>query len=92
MVDLKAGHSEDRAAGEPSDRGLHGSGAVAFSTRGEYGVRFIALEQANVYDAQFAHLSACALSGATPVISAQRGAENIRVVQEIVKAARSQSR
>ena len=26
---------------EPGARGLHGSGAVAFSTRGEYGVRFM---------------------------------------------------
>jgi len=26
---------------ELSTRGLHGSGAVAFSTRGEYGVRFM---------------------------------------------------
>ena len=26
---------------ELSPRGLHGSGAVAFSTRGEYGVRFM---------------------------------------------------
>ena len=26
---------------EPVTRGLHGSGAVAFSTRGEYGVRFM---------------------------------------------------
>ena len=27
--------------GEQGTRGLHGSGAVAFSTRGEYGVRFM---------------------------------------------------
>jgi Rrf2 family protein len=26
---------------EPGTRGLHGTGAVAFSTRGEYGVRFM---------------------------------------------------
>ena len=52
----------------------------------------ITLERANVYDAQFAHLSTCALSGTTPVTSAQRGAENIRVVQEMVDAASSQSR
>jgi predicted dehydrogenase len=52
----------------------------------------IALERANVYDAQFAHLSACALSGTTPVTSAQRGAQNIRVVQAVVSAARSKSR
>ena len=26
---------------EPVARGLHGTGAVAFSTRGEYGVRFM---------------------------------------------------
>jgi hypothetical protein len=48
----------------------------------------IALERANVYDAQFAHLSACALSGTTPVTSAQRGAQNIRVMQAVVSAAR----
>jgi predicted dehydrogenase len=48
----------------------------------------IALERANVYDAQFAHLSACALNGTTPLTSAQRGAENIRVVQAAVDAAR----
>ena len=52
----------------------------------------IALERANVYDAQFTHLSASALSGTIPLTSAQRGAENIRVMQEIVKAARSKSR
>jgi predicted dehydrogenase len=52
----------------------------------------IALERANVYDAQFAHLSACAQSGTTPVTSAQRGAQNIRVVQAVVSAARSKSR
>jgi predicted dehydrogenase len=52
----------------------------------------IALERANVYDAQFMHLSASALSGTIPLTSAQRGAENIRVMQEIVKAARSKSR
>ena len=36
------GRSE-RMAGEqePGTRGLHGTGAVAFSTRGEYGVRFM---------------------------------------------------
>ena len=28
-------------AAETGARGLHGSGAVAFSTRGEYGVRFM---------------------------------------------------
>ena len=48
----------------------------------------IALERANVYDAQFAHLSSCALSGTTPVTSAQRGAENIRMMQAVVSAAR----
>ncbi|MFM9165980.1 MAG: RrF2 family transcriptional regulator [Candidatus Limnocylindrus sp.] len=26
---------------QPTSRGMHGSGAVAFSTRGEYGVRFM---------------------------------------------------
>jgi len=48
----------------------------------------IALERANVYDAQFTHLSACARSGTTPVTSSRRGAENIRVIQAVVSAAR----
>jgi predicted dehydrogenase len=49
----------------------------------------IALTRANVYDAQFAHLSASALSGTIPVTSSRRGAENIRVVQAVVDAARN---
>ena len=48
----------------------------------------IALERANVYDAQFAHLSACALSGTIPITSARRGAEDIRVMKAVVSAAR----
>ena len=48
----------------------------------------IALHQANVYDAQFGHLSASALRGTTPTTSARRGAENIRVVQAVVSATR----
>ena len=31
----------DTHAAEGGARGLHGTGAVAFSTRGEYGVRFM---------------------------------------------------
>lgn len=46
----------------------------------------IALTRANVYDAQFTHLSACALSGSTPLTSSRRGAENIRVIEAIVEA------
>ena len=52
----------------------------------------IALERANVYDAQFAHLSSSALSGTTPATSACRGAENIRVVMAVVDAARNPAR
>ena len=41
MSSASTGGVRDRTSIEPSDRGLHGSGAVAFSTRGEYGVRFM---------------------------------------------------
>lgn len=52
----------------------------------------IALTRANVYDAQFTHLSASALSGTIPITSARRGAENIRVVTAVVDAARNPGR
>jgi len=52
----------------------------------------IALTRANVYDAQFTHLSASALSGTIPITSARRGAENIRVVMAVVDAARNPAR
>jgi hypothetical protein len=52
----------------------------------------IALERANVYDEQFTHLSASALSGTIPITSARRGAENIRVVMAVVDAARNPAR
>ena len=52
----------------------------------------IALTRANVYDAQFTHLAASALSGTNPVTSASRGAENIRVVMAVVDAARNPGR
>ena len=52
----------------------------------------IALTRANVYDAQFTHLSASALSGTIPITSARRGAENIRVVTAVVDAARNPAR
>ena len=52
----------------------------------------IALTRANVYDAQFTHLSASALSGTIPITSARRGAENIRVVMAVVEAARNPAR
>ena len=52
----------------------------------------IVLERANVYDAQFTHLSASALSGTIPITSARRGAENIRVVTAVVDAARNPAR
>ena len=52
----------------------------------------IALTRANVYDAQFTHLAASALSGTNPVTSARRGAENIRVVMAVVDAARNPGR
>ena len=52
----------------------------------------IELTRANVYDAQFTHLSASALSGTIPITSARRGAENIRVVMAVVDAARNPAR
>ena len=47
----------------------------------------IALERANVYDAQFAHLSAAAAEGSQPLTSSGRGAANIAVIEAIVAAA-----
>jgi predicted dehydrogenase len=47
----------------------------------------IALHQANVYDAQFAHLSEAAAEGSQPLTPSGRGTANIAVIEAIVAAA-----
>ena len=47
----------------------------------------IALHQANVYDAQFAHLSEAAAEGSQPLTPSGRGTANVAVIEAIVAAA-----
>lgn len=48
----------------------------------------IVLERANVYDAQFTHLSTAAAEGSEPLTSARRGAANIAVIEAVIRSAR----
>jgi len=47
------------------------------------------LPQVNVYVPQIEHISACVLTGETPVISGQRGRANIAVIRAALESARS---
>lgn len=47
------------------------------------------LPHVNVYVPQIEHVSACVYNGSTPIISGERGRDNVRVIEAAVKSART---